>query len=59
MASGTKTTTSNPGKPVALAFCIHFWAWVFGSLILVAANAIHLFLPPWCVIPIVFWGIGT
>jgi|SRR6056297_859471 len=29
------------------------------SVVLVLANGIHLFLPPWCVIPIAGWAIGT
>ncbi len=29
------------------------------SVICVLANAIHLFLPPWFVFPVVGWAIGT
>lgn len=58
MASAAKTTVSTPGSNVFLAFAIHFYAWLLGSFVLVLANAIHLFLPPWCVIPIAGWGMG-
>merc|ERR1712060_121536 len=43
---------------ISLAFWIHFIVYVIVSLILVAANAITLFFPPWCLFPILGWGIG-
>lgn len=54
MASSASTSVAQPGaaKAIALAFIIHFWCWAGSSIVLFLANAIHLFLPPWFVLPV-------
>ena len=54
LASDASTTVRQPGaaKAITMAFIIHFYAWLGSSIVLFLANAIHLFLPPWFVLPV-------